>query len=1076
MFSVFGKAIRKSLNEFWETASEQERERIRNEYGSDILYTDSKQIYFKNNDFLPNFDNIIFIEGIAGSGKSTGVLKSWSRLMEKANPDFISQRIFIAHTDKTKAEALGESTSFTNFEVHDHDSLLKYMSSQYEHVEQVKGRSTYVMDKDVQLVDGILRSKWELNQYNDNDVPKVIIIDEWSHYDQIEQELIQRFAQKHGITVITMGDYDQLTPEAEVVKQISEDAGDKLLNITPTRNMTPRIAKLGVSMRTDNEVKNTNVYNMLAWRQSPTDSVELHYYEDENGIFGDKQYAISGSGYDNHLDSIKRDVQKMITTLKDSNEKIGFIYHDENSELYKWLTTTEGVKQHIQPYLEKDAHGREAQYYIIENDRSSGQDALTYFNSVYTGITRSEQGSIIITNNQTMRRAVNDKYNNKGLSFKSVQDEQMLPNTFTDEGTRDFSRKRKDVFDAIFGNEEVTAFDIKPRTPNEVILNPPSQSPSNDDSDLDTDTSNDQPAPSTPTTSDDTSEDGGLLPPPDNIPSEVYERMDLNSDENKTRTNESNTAVEEKASDTTETEQDPEIKPWIGPFTKGQMLYNSYGILNFLIVDETEQDEYVVKTLSTGEDYIWLKSLAHSAFFTKIPEQARRFSKGDKVVFQKNIVHTISDVRLVDPENPSWVYVINGTELYHDEVLKMLNNGELSVYVEPQEDVATEIPVTAYETEGAEEYMDAITDEFENNPIEHKPSPVSQNGDDISFKLFGYTFNNQYTADKFDEDGNIQLDEDDSLRIDNGYGLYQLSVKDKSYRWKSKAQLEKDIESIRQHLQFSSNDEIIKHLQKLTKKSGLSVRWAFISKYGGSGKYTRLKSPKGQLLYMNKEDDMIPSKTLSAIIYDATGEPILEFPIITFEAPHSIFRAMVKEKIGNDITSLWNFGKKSTEETYKRLTAIQKKIASDHANQPGYQSLSDVISMWLFTSNGVQVLDKGWNLHSSMKNLGNFYITSRFSDNYVEHDFTGEWLDLTKHERKDRFISNIMMNNLDKYTDPTTGKSVELFRKYVPYVFISDSPEITSDQEAAERYLQQLFNPMLEKTVKVIPVVPPECK
>ena len=74
--------------------------------------------------------------------------------------------------------------------------------------------------------------------------------------------------------------------------------------------------------------------------------------------------------------------------------------------------------------------------------------------------------------------------------------------------------------------------------------------------------------------------------------------------------------------------------------------------------------------------------------------------------------------------------------------------------------------------------------------------------------------------------------------------------------------------------------------------------------------------------YMNKEDDMIPSKTLSAIIYDATGEPILEFPIITFEAPHSIFRAMVKEKIGNDITSLWNFGKKSTEETYKRLTAI----------------------------------------------------------------------------------------------------------------------------------------------------------
>jgi thymidylate synthase len=171
-----------------------------------------------------------------------------------------------------------------------------------------------------------------------------------------------------------MGDYDQLTPYSE----IKGDNNLKLV-VTPNRNMTPRVAKLGVSMRTDNEVKNGNIYRMLAWRKNPTNqNIELHYYEDENGIYGDKAYQVDTT-YGNQLESIKLDVKKMIETLKtknDEREKIGYIYESDNSELFKWLTTTEGIKEHIVPYKEKDAHGREAQYYIVENNRSSSQDAL----------------------------------------------------------------------------------------------------------------------------------------------------------------------------------------------------------------------------------------------------------------------------------------------------------------------------------------------------------------------------------------------------------------------------------------------------------------------------------------------------------------------------------------------------------------------------------------------------------------------------------------------------------------------------------------------------------------------------
>jgi hypothetical protein len=80
------------------------------------------------------------------------------------------------------------------------------------------------------------------------------------------------------------------------------------MTVDPSRNMTPRVAKLGVSMRTDNEVKNTNMYNLLAWRRNPKPLIELHYYEDDSGIYGDKNYRV-GSQYDaNSLNAIKADI------------------------------------------------------------------------------------------------------------------------------------------------------------------------------------------------------------------------------------------------------------------------------------------------------------------------------------------------------------------------------------------------------------------------------------------------------------------------------------------------------------------------------------------------------------------------------------------------------------------------------------------------------------------------------------------------------------------------------------------------------------------------------------------------
>ena len=1064
MFKTFGKAIRKSLNNLWEISNETERETISNEAGVSYLRADKDRPYFKNNDFLPNFDNIVFVEGIAGSGKSTGVIKTLSKLLAATNPDLVSQKILFAHTNKIKAQTLGESTEFTNFEAHDHDSLLSYMSADYKPQVAKDGVYEYTMDKDLIMVDGIFRGKWEVASYNTNEVPKIIVIDEWSHYNQLEQDLIQRFAQQYGSTILTMGDYDQLTPQAKIF----DKDGKEICDITPSRNMTPRVAKLGVSMRTDNEVKNGNMYRMLAWRQNPTSSpIDLHYYEDETGIYGDKQYQISTS-YGDQLEKIKLDVKKMISTLKDQ-EQIGYIYSDTNSELYKWLTSTEGVKEYIVPKMEKDAHGQEAQYYIVENNRREDQDALQYFNSVYTGITRSEQGSLLITNTGLVRNSgSNSKYNQKGINFNSVQDTEMLPNTFTDTGTREFTKKRKAILDGIYGNAGVVAFDVKPRTTEKVTLNPP-QNNAGDPSLTSTTQQNTQQQNNQPTQQQyqqgslppSSNEDPGLPPLPDNFDYEAWINL------NDTRPEHS---VEKMGENRTEEKNSEIEQTWEGPLPKGQKLYHNSGYLVFIIEGEDQENyKYIVTDVSINTRDKLNKDYIHKTYFTQLPNTSKIFKVGDKFKSQNNTVHTIKNVKLYgEKHNPTWLYETDKTDLTHEELEDYLKKGTIIPYTE----VENIPPTTAYETEGQQEYEEAINEQYR----DIQPESISEKGQDINFKLLGFTFNNQYLADDFDDDGNIILTNDD--RIDNGYGLYKMNPTN----FRSKTNIKAAIGSIRQHLQYSSNADIVKHISLLTGVQDLRLRWAFIAKSGESeqeGVYNRYNAPDAFLEYMGKSDTRVPLKTISAIIYDKTGTPLLELPIITLQSPHSIFRQMEKQDIGKDVIQIWK-RKRKKEDTFPILKEILEYIRNNHKNHIGYQQLGDLINMWLFTSNGFKLIpndpksNKPWNLHEYSTNLGNLYITEKLADDVPEFNFSGEWIDLTTIERKDRFISSIMMNKDDFYDDPISKKSISIFRKYVPYVLISDSPKIKNDEQAAKQYLRQQADPTTEKIVKAIPVSPPQ--
>jgi len=75
----------------------------------------------------------------------------------------------------------------------------------------------------------------------------------------------------------------------------------------------------------------------------------------------------------------------MVSTSGD--EKIGYIYHSTDTELYKLLTTK--YKDKIVAYKDSDAQGLEGKYYIIENNINPNVSDSVLLRSLYTGITRA---------------------------------------------------------------------------------------------------------------------------------------------------------------------------------------------------------------------------------------------------------------------------------------------------------------------------------------------------------------------------------------------------------------------------------------------------------------------------------------------------------------------------------------------------------------------------------------------------------------------------------------------------------------------------------------------------------------
>ena len=407
VLNSFVEAYRNTIVEEFNGLEESERTALLNDFDGSTVYSKDLLKYFAGHNVLPQYLNMVFIEGAPGTGKSKGVFTSVINMVKKIDPDFLKDAMYVHATEDSAREA--NTATGLNGIYKSREDFLKYISSEWKDTKHniktekdsagEKRTGCFLYDDSYEFKDGRIVNKWKLNHYGD-DVPKVIFIDEVTHYNQQELSMIEQFARENGIVVLTAGDMDQDTQVAYAKLE------GRIADVTMHRNNFVRSPKLGVSLRTLNKQMTNSVTSTQAaierLRHGKTAQLNFNYLDSDpnhRGLYGVKTHQVETDDMsDAQLEEIKQSIQLMVDT---ATGPIGYIYSDPNSKLYKYITANFGEDK-IKPFKDSDAQGLEGQYYIVENKRSfagtapSSDEQAAYIRSIYTGISRAEQGVLVI--------------------------------------------------------------------------------------------------------------------------------------------------------------------------------------------------------------------------------------------------------------------------------------------------------------------------------------------------------------------------------------------------------------------------------------------------------------------------------------------------------------------------------------------------------------------------------------------------------------------------------------------------------------------------------------------------------
>ena len=413
--------------------------------------TDEGFKLFINDDLVPQYENITFIDGIPGAGKSAAVGALIYKYLKRYKPELLD-KVWATHGgdnnstnqsfSKGFAENIGMEVSDEN--VFDKEHLMKRIFDDYESPNNDGGEikhknSDYIIDNN-----GQLQPTWKVK--NDAELPKIIFIDEVQQFSQIELLALDKVAREKGISIITSGDLNQSQLScgidfSSIINSINEKLkeNDKpqlpstILKVKLTRNQILHTPKLGTSMRTANNQKNNNMAATQTIMALGEGNLELHYYEDENTLAGDKRIDKTDQ---NQLFAY---LDKIIPMLKDG-EKIYYAHPVNDTLLWDQIKKQEKYRKHIQE-IPGTALGQEGRFWIVELNNANSSE---YMQDFYTGQTRSQQFSLILSPDQA---------NNGKIKIFNVQDQETHQETYSKSAILKYATEKVAILEEIIPSD-----------------------------------------------------------------------------------------------------------------------------------------------------------------------------------------------------------------------------------------------------------------------------------------------------------------------------------------------------------------------------------------------------------------------------------------------------------------------------------------------------------------------------------------------------------------------------------------------------------------------------------------------
>lgn len=1045
IFDKFYQAIRKSIKSDWQQKTAEQRAEILRNLGKDqasiTVYSQDKYVdqIFSIVD-VPRYKNIVFTEGIAGAGKTKAVAKLVIQLLNKYHSGTL-QNVFIAHGTGS-AEALKTDLELGSAKTFTREELLNELGSNWKDFERDE-KGNYIVPKSAYVVtnEGEFKTAYKLKETSSP--ASLIIIDEVTAFSAFDLDLIDNYARKYGITVVVLGDYDQ----SGIVGKFNLNALESF-NIEPSRSNFISTPKLGISMRTDNSVKTNNNTKFQVYMQNPKGELELDYYTTEEGIFGDDlvtygydstdpQQSKEGSMY-----TIQEEIDTMVSTLK-QGQKIGYIYDDETSPVYKYLS--DNYKNVIDFRKGNSAQGLESQYYIVDITPTS--DIKSFLRSTYTGMTRATQGSLLI---------LPDWY--EGMVFKSRPVSKMISQEIPKKVLSNYAAKRKKLLDNVNGKVP----EYQARTKEDITTLP---KPKLQEAVVPQEVEN--------TTIPDPPKESRQPQQPKNIPEtaqlpkeELQEKygkpidgFEVNFDGNKVQ------CALDLLPFTVKQGEQSGVNQFINYKEHNIALLNT-GTLRLPIIYNNGRWEILLAI--NGENII-SSVLPPPLSLDSVPTPTNEVPIVESLPedITSNFAKLPEGVTVLD----SWIYdnIMN--------ISQILTNTESPVdldLLQPIEEPEVELPSVDIGLQNDETLKENLSEASETDPKDI-PQVGRQGG---TLDLLFYTFNTFETGVDVNNNGNIIVDEFTKSRIDSINGLMKIK-QGLSYNDYIRiiARLRRAI------FDKSDNSELAQLVSNILGIKDCSIRFAYKcsplvsdNKKNEGQRYFDLRpSPLSkawdQTVLYNRSNDSKSAynklKTISLLVATSQGKYVLELPIFDIS---SIVTLLQVSQDGNYICGEASQVFIETAQRYNIHTAIQRVI-EQFSNNPEYQDVVNMCKIYDFSDRGVFYFNEDWNPNKDLINNGPIFTTEKGQLQLIEGlDYASEvsedeWLTIEKFKEDPQCrVTQIYMAR-----ESNSGVDAGY-----PFVLIYYGNKYQSDPEIIEQYERQLEDPSLPKEISRIYVLPPK--